>query len=71
MPNHTYKVIELVGSSDRGIEEAIQNAIAQAGKTVRNLRWFEVLHTRGHIETGKVAHYQVHLKVGFTIDGEG
>lgn len=69
MSNHTYKVIELVGSSVTGIEDAVSNAVAQAGETVRNLRWFEVIQTRGHIEGGRVAHWQVHLKVGFTIDG--
>jgi len=71
MSTHTYKVIELVGSSEQGIEQAIENAIGQAGASVRNLRWFEVVQTRGHIEDGKIGHYQVHLKVGFTIDGEG
>jgi dodecin len=70
MSNHTYKVIELVGSSTSGIEDAIRNAVAEAGKTLRNLRWFEVIETRGHIEKGEVVHYQVHLKVGFTIDGQ-
>lgn len=68
MTDHTYKLVELVGSSPNGIEAAIENAIARAGKTVRNLRWFEVVQVRGHIENGKVAHYQVTLKVGFTMD---
>lgn len=68
MSDHTYKLVELVGSSPNGIEAAIENAIARAGKTVRNLRWFEVVQVRGHIENGKVAHYQVTLKVGFTMD---
>ncbi len=68
MTNHTYKIVELVGSSELGIEQAIQNAISDAGESVRNLRWFEVVQTRGHIEEGRVAHYQVHLKVGFTIE---
>jgi len=68
MSNHTYKVIELVGSSADSIEGAVQNAIAQADGTLRNLRWFEVVQTRGHVEGGRVAHYQVHLKVGFTIE---
>lgn len=71
MSDHTYKVIELVGSSPNGIDEAIRNAIARAGKTVRNMRWFEVVGTRGHIEDGKVAHFQVTLKVGFTLDDAG
>lgn len=68
MTDHTYKLVELVGSSPNGIEAAIENAVARAGRTVRNLRWFEVVQVRGHIEDGKVAHYQVLLKVGFTLD---
>ena len=68
MPNHTYKFVELVGSSDKSIEDAITSAITRASKTLRNLRWFEVVETRGHIENGKVAHYQVTLKVGFTME---
>jgi dodecin len=70
MPDHVYKTIELVGSSTRGMEDAVQKAIAKAAETVRNLRWFEVLDTRGHIEKGKVAHWQVTLKLGFTLDDE-
>jgi dodecin len=70
MPDHVYKTIELVGSSNRGMEEAVQKAIAKAAETVRNLRWFEVLDTRGHIEGGKVAHWQVTLKLGFTLEDE-
>lgn len=70
MPDHVYKTIELVGSSTRGMEDAVQKAIAKAAETVRNLRWFEVLDTRGHIENGKVAHWQVSLKVGFTLESE-
>jgi flavin-binding protein dodecin len=70
MPDHVYKTIELVGSSARGMEDAVQKAIAKAAETVRNLRWFEVLDTRGHIEKGKVAHWQVTLKLGFTLDNE-
>jgi flavin-binding protein dodecin len=68
MPDHVYKTIELVGSSTRGMEDAVQKAIVKAAETVRNLRWFEVLDTRGHIEAGKVAHWQVTLKLGFTLD---
>jgi flavin-binding protein dodecin len=68
MPDHVYKSIELVGSSSRGMEDAVQKAIAKAAETVRNLRWFEVLDTRGHIENGKVVHWQVTLKIGFTLD---
>jgi flavin-binding protein dodecin len=70
MPDHVYKTIELVGSSTRGVEDAVQKAIAKAAATVRNLRWFEVLDTRGHIENGRVAHWQVTLKVGFTLEEE-
>jgi len=70
MPDHVYKTIELVGSSTRGTEDAVQKAIAKAAETVRNLRWFEVLDTRGHIEAGKVAHWQVTVKLGFTLEGE-
>ncbi len=68
MSNHVYKTLELTGSSPAGIEEAITNAIAKAGETVRNLQWFEVVETRGHIQEGKVAHWQVTLKVGFTLE---
>lgn len=68
MSNHVYKTIELVGSSPNGSDDAVKNAIARAGATVRNLRWFEVVETRGHLEDGKIAHWQVTLKVGFTLD---
>lgn len=68
MANHVYKTIELTGSSPNGIQEAITNAVAKAAKTVHNLRWFEVIDTRGEIESGKVAHWQVTMKVGFTLD---
>ena len=69
MSDHrTYKILELVGSSTTSTDDAIQNAIAQAAKTVKLLEWFEVIETRGHIENGKVAHFQVTLKVGFRID---
>jgi flavin-binding protein dodecin len=66
--NHVYKTIELTGSSPRGIEDAVANAVAKAGKTLHNLRWFQVTDTRGEIEGGKVAHWQVTMKVGFTLD---
>ena len=65
---HVYKVTELVGSSTTSIEDAIQVAISRANSSLRNLRWFEVLETRGHIDQGKVRHYQVTLKVGFTME---
>jgi dodecin len=67
MTDHTYKIVELVGSSPTSIEEAIQSAIARASSTVDNIHWFEVLETRGHVEGGKVLHYQVTIKVGFTV----
>jgi dodecin len=70
MADHVYKTIELVGSSTRGMEDAVQKAVAKAAETVRNLRWFEVVDTRGHIEQGRVAHWQVTLKLGFTLEGE-
>ncbi len=68
MANHVYKTIELTGSSPKGLEEAITNALKKASKTVHNLRWFQVVDTRGEIEQGKVAHWQVTMKVGFTLD---
>ena len=68
MSDHVYKVIELVGSSPTSVEDAIQNAVGRASKTLKNLRWFEVAQTRGHIEDGRVHHYQVVLKVGFTLE---
>jgi flavin-binding protein dodecin len=67
MSDHVYKIVELVGSSAVSIEDAIQTAIIRASQTLRNLRWFEVKETRGCIEDGKVQHYQVTLKVGFTL----
>lgn len=70
MANHVYKKIELVGSSPNSIEEAVQNAVAQAAKTIRNLRWFEVTETRGQIENQQIAHWQVTVKIGFTVDDE-
>ncbi|MCP4619888.1 MAG: dodecin domain-containing protein [Bradyrhizobium sp.] len=66
--DHVYKILELVGSSDKSIDDAIQNAITRASKTIREMKWFEVAQTRGHIENGKVAHYQVALRVGFTLE---
>ncbi len=71
MNDHVYKIVELVGSSETSIEDAIQTAIGRASQTLRNLRWFEVLQTRGHVENGKVRHYQVVLKAGFTLDEGG
>ena len=66
--DHIYKILELVGSSEKSIEDAIQNAISRASKTIREMKWFEVLETRGHIENNKVGHYQVTLRVGFTLE---
>ena len=68
MQDHVYKIIELVGSSEKSIEDAINTAISRAGETVRHLRWFEVVQTRGQVENGKVHYYQVMLKVGFTME---
>jgi len=68
MSNHTYKKIEVVGSSKIGIEDAIHNAITECNKSVKNLDWFEVTETRGHIVDGKVGHFQVTLKVGFRLE---
>ena len=68
MQEHVYRVIEVVGTSETSIEDAIAAAIARANQTIRNLRWFKVVETRGHIEGGKVRHYQVELKVGFTME---
>lgn len=68
MADHVYKKIELVGSSPASFDEAVKNALARGAKTVRNMRWFEVTETRGYIEEGNIAHWQVTLKVGFTLD---
>jgi dodecin len=68
MEDHVYRVIEITGSSGKSIEDAIQTAVGRASRTLRNLRWFEVTQTRGHLENGKIQHYQVTLKIGFTID---
>ena len=69
MKDHVYKILELVGSSEKSIDDAIQNAIARASKTIRDMKWFEVVQTRGHIENGSVGHDQVTLRVGFTLEG--
>ncbi|QBJ96155.1 hypothetical protein ERC79_09345 [Rhodococcus sp. ABRD24] len=68
MSNHVYRVIEIVGSSTDGVDAAITNAVARANETIRNLEWFEVVETRGHIENGAIAHTQVTLKVGFRLE---
>jgi len=67
MSEHVYQKIELTGSSCDGLQQAIENAIAKAGETIKTMRWFEVVETRGHIENGKVAHWQVTIKVGYTL----
>jgi dodecin len=70
MSEHVYKTVELVGSSTSSSDDAVRTAIARAAATLRNLRWFEILETRGHIADGRVAHWQVTIKVGFTLEGE-
>ena len=67
--NHVYKSLELTGSSTTGIEDAVQRAIAKAHESVRHIQWFEVLETRGHVVDGKIAHWQVTIKCGFTLEG--
>ena len=67
MSDNVYKIIEIVGSSESSIEDAIEKAIARASTTLQDVRWFEVKETRGHVENGRVAHYQVTLRIGFTL----
>ena len=68
MPDHIYKKIELTGSSAVGMQDAIENAVAKASKSIHDMRWFEVIETRGHIDEDKVVHWQVTIKIGFTLD---
>jgi flavin-binding protein dodecin len=68
MSDHVYKLIELTGSSAKSFDDAVQNAIGKASKTMRNMQWFQVLETRGHIQEGRIAHWQVTLKIGFTLE---
>ena len=68
MSNHVYKVTEMVGSSPKSIDDAVRNAVARTGKTVRNMRWLEVQQIRGHLEEGKLSHWQVVVKIGFTLE---
>jgi dodecin len=68
MSDHVYKSIEVTGSSPEGLQQAIERAIQKASESVRNLDWFEVLDIRGHLEDGKVSHYQVTVKIGFRLD---
>ena len=67
MSDNVYKIIEIVGSSTTGIEDAVDKAIARAASTIEDIRWFEIKETRGHVEDGRVAHYQVTLRIGFTL----
>lgn len=71
MPGRVYKKVELVGSSESSIEDAVHGAVARASETLRNLDWFEVKEIRGHIENGRVAHFQVTMVVGFRLESEG
>lgn len=68
MNDHVYKSVELTGSSMTSSDDAVRSAIERASVSMRNIRWFQVLETRGHVENGRIAHWQVTLKVGFTID---
>ncbi|MGD2078284.1 MAG: dodecin family protein [Chloroflexota bacterium] len=68
MAGHVYKKVEIVGSSPDGLQQAIESAVDKAAETLHNLRWFEVVDTRGQLEDGKIAHWQVTLKIGFTLD---
>ncbi|MFE1599567.1 dodecin [Methylobacterium sp. ID0610] len=68
MSEHTYRVVEVVGTSATSSDDAIRNAVADAAKTLRHIGWFQVVETRGHVDDGKIAHFQVTLKVGFRLD---
>ena len=68
MSDHSYRLVEVVGSSETSVEDAIRGAITDASKTIRHIGWFQVVETRGHVEDGKVKHFQVTLKIGFTLD---
>lgn len=68
MSEHVYKIIEVVGSSTEGSDAAVRRAVAHASKTIRNMRWLEVIETRAHIEDGAIAHWQVKVKIGFTLE---
>ena len=70
MPNHTYRLTEIVGTAPEGADQAISNGIARASRTIRNLDWFEVTEIRGQIQDGKAVHFQVTMKVGFRVDDE-
>ncbi len=68
MQDHVYKLIEIVGSSTESSDKAIENAIARAGESLHHLDWFEVVETRGHLREGRIAHWQVKVKIGFRLD---
>lgn len=68
MTEHVYKLLELTGSSTKSSDDAVQNAIAKASKTMRNMHWFQVTETRGHVDGGKIQHWQVTVKIGFTLE---
>ncbi len=68
MSDHIYKHVELTGSSPSSMEDAVQQALARAASTIDNIRWFEVIETRGHVENGKIGHWQVVIKLGFTLE---
>jgi flavin-binding protein dodecin len=68
VPNHVYKSVELIGSSTTSMQDAVQTAIDKAAKTIRNMRWFELVETRGYVEDGKIAYWQVTLKISFTVE---
>lgn len=70
MNEHVYKTIELTGSSTTSSDEAVRNAVERAAKTIRHMRWFNVTETRGYIENGQVAYWQVTVKIGFTLEDE-
>ncbi|HTI01138.1 MAG TPA: dodecin [Acidisoma sp.] len=70
MTDHVYRLIEVVGSSPSSIEDAIQSAVAKASQTIRHIRWFQVVETRGQVEEGRVAYYQVTMKIGFSVEDE-
>lgn len=68
MADHVYKSLELTGTSTKSSDDAIRTAISRASKSIRNIKWFQVLEARGHVDAGKVAHWQVTIKVGFTLE---
>ncbi len=70
MTDHVYRLIEVVGSSETSIEDAIQSAIAKASSTIRHIRWFQVVETRGQVENGRVHYFQVTMKIGFSVEDE-